>query len=350
MRGSGNGYQKLRNSSRIRKNGDGKPGVDASYLNGRHEITASSFTRVSTETRNLGLFSQDRIHDPRSLDLFGGPLLIVHEAPPVMTGRIGVSVSDKDVVFNQSFYGYSPLGFSEAKILVRYLALVFGSELVTWIALMTSGRFGVEREAIEKATLDRIPIPDFRKLTRSQKEEISTLFEGLKTSEQSWGEVDRWVAELYGLGSRDLQVISDTLQFSLPYAQNKRDAQASPTKKEQARFCSVLATELQPWCERFGSKVSVCRIDLPASSPWYGIKVQTAYADNGTSAGEDDWEGLMRAADDAAASEVILRDREGALLIGRLAQRRYWSETQARLLAQRIAWSHIDLLHRKVDA
>lgn len=345
MRGSGNGYQKLRDSSRIRKNGDGRPGVDASYLHGRREITASTFTRVFTDTRTVSPFCQDRIHDRRSPELFVGPLVVVHEAPPVLTGRIGVSVSDKDVVFNQSFYGYSPHGFAEAHILVRYLALVLGSELATWISLVTSGRFGVEREAIEKATLDRIPVPDFRTLSRSQKDEIVTLFEGLRADEQSWGAVDRWVAELYGLGSRDLQVISDTLRFNLPYAHNKRDAQGIPTDQDQERFCEVLRAELRPWSERFSSKVIVNRLSQSADSPWYGIEICIAGRHNNRpSVTKLEWEGMLRAADDAAASEMILQDDTNALLIGRLAQRRYWSETQARLLAQRIAWSHVDLL------
>jgi hypothetical protein len=63
-----------------------------------------------------------------------------------------------------------------------------------------------------------------------------------------------------------------------------------------------------------------------------------------------DWEGLLRVADEAAASEVLLRDGSFGLLIGRLNQRRYWSETQARLLAQRIVWSHLELLKGRAEA
>lgn len=51
-----------------------------------------------------------------------------------------------------------------------------------------------------------------------------------------------------------------------------------------------------------------------------------------------------------AASEIVIRDGQGGLLIGRLAQRRYWSETQARLLAQRIVWTHVDLLKGRATA
>ena len=63
----------------------------------------------------------------------------------------------------------------------------------------------------------------------------------------------------------------------------------------------------------------------------------------------DDWAGLLGAADEAAASEILVDDGLDGLLIGRLAQRRYWSETQARLLAQRIAWSHVELLKRPAN-
>ena len=349
LRGSGNGYQKLRQSSRVRQKGDGLPGVDAYYLRGMPEITASSFTRISIDPASLGRFSQDRIHDPRSAELFTGPLVIVHEAPPVLTGRIGVAVSEGDLVFNQSFYGYSPHDFPDAHGLVRYLALVLGSELVFWITLVTSGRFGVEREAIEKATLDRIPLPDYRALARSQKEEVLMLFDGLQAGKVAWADVDEWVARLYGLGSRDLQVISDTLEFNLPFAQNKHNGQIPPTPEEQARFCAVLEEELRPWSKRFDSTITVRSSDQPAISPWYGLKLQTG-DDGGEAPSTDDWEGLIRAADDAAASELLLQDGRAGLFIGRLAQRRYWSVTQARLLAQRIAWSQADLLRGRAHA
>jgi hypothetical protein len=344
LRGSGNGYQTLKASSRIRRKGDGLPGADARYLHGRREITAQTFTQISIDHANLDLFLQDRIHDPRSTELFAGPLLIVHEAPPVLTGRIGVAISEKDVVFNESFHGYSPHAFPDAHGLVRYLALVLGSELAVWIALVTSGKFGVEREVIEKATLDRIPLPDFRTLSRSRKDEMQALFEGLRTGKTSWDDVDEWVADLYGLGPRDRQTISDTLEFNLPFASNKREAQAVPTAEEQARFCEALEKELTPWCDRFGSRITMRQIPQLTISPWHGIDIRLSPHDDDVSVSARDWEGLLRAADDTAASEIMLRDEKGGLLIGRLAQRRYWSETQARLLAQHIIWSHVDLL------
>jgi hypothetical protein len=59
---------------------------------------------------------------------------------------------------------------------------------------------------------------------------------------------------------------------------------------------------------------------------------------------QHDWEALLSVADATAATELVVEDESGALLIGRLAQSRYWSDTQAHLLAQHIIWSRLDFL------
>jgi len=343
LKGSGNGYQRLRPSSPVRAQGDGLPGYDAGSLLGLPEITANTFSEIAIDYSKLAPFDQERVHRIRSRDLFIGPLVVVHKSPPAVTGRVGVSISREDAVFNETFYGYSPGEFSDARGLTQYLALVLGSQLAVWFALVTSGEFGFEREVIEKATLDRIPLPDFRKFKREKIIEIKALYRSLRAGEVTWQEIDEWTAKLYGLGRRDLQVVSDTLEFNLPFAKNKRDAQVAPTQQEQVRFCKVLTEELDPWFTRLGTEVHVDLLDHPRASPWYGLVVRTSRSKpDPTSA--SDWESLLRAADEAAASEMILHDGSGTLLIGRLSQRRYWSETQARLLAQRIVWSHVDFL------
>jgi hypothetical protein len=348
--GSGNGYQKLRSSSHIRRKGDGLPGDDASDLRGIPEITAATFTDVSIDSSLLGRFSFDRVHRSRSKDLFAGPLVVVHQSPPAKTGRMGVAISEEDVVFNETFYGYSPHSYSDASTLVRYLALVLGSKLTVWMALLTSGKFGFEREVVEKATLDRISLPDFRKFERVQCREIQTLFRRLQAGTASWNDVDEWVAGLYNLGPRDLQVISDTLEFNLPFAENKRRAQEVPTANDRETFCSFLAKELLPWGKRFGITLVVRPFSQSTISPWQGVEIRRKHDKVSEAVPAQDWEGLLRAADETAAAEVLLRNGNNGLLIGRLAQKRYWSKTQARLLAQRIIWSHLDLLKGHVEA
>ena len=348
--GSGNGYQKLRTTSEVRRNGDGLPGVDASAFKGWPEITVASLRTICVDKDSLDTFSLDRVHRLRSPDLFAGPLIVVHEAPPATSGRMRVGISDEDVVFNQTFHGYSPRGHAEANLLARYLALVLGSNLTIWLALVTSGKFGCERDVVEKTTLDRIPLPDFDKLTPQQREDVEDLVDGLQSQEVSWEEVDEWVKRLYGLGQRDWEVISDTLKLNLPFAENKRKAQAAPSADERKRFCDVLRDELRPWCDRFGSELSVDHMPPLPMSPWQAIAVRTGRRKPSEKIPPEDWGGLLRAADRASASEILVENGPGGLLIGRLAQMRYWSATQARLLAQRIAWAHIELLKGHADA
>ena len=256
LRGSGNGYQKLRPTSPIYKSSHPQRGVDASLRHDMREVTAGTFKSIFVDHESLNMFASDRVHRARSEELFTGPLVIVHQSPRAKTGRIDVAVSDDDVVFSETFYGYSPLGVTDAAVIVRYLALVIGSKLAIWLALITSGKFGFEREVIEKATLDSIPLPDFRQLGPCQRNEIVRLFEGLRRNEMSWDDVDEWVTRLYGLGPRDLQVVVDTLEFNLPFAANKGKAQEAPSVGEMERFCDLVAEELRPWSRRLGAGTS----------------------------------------------------------------------------------------------
>lgn len=104
---TGNGYQKLRNSSRIRKHGDGLPGVAADYLHGRREVTLASMTNILVDERTLPFFTEPRIHDRRAETLFDGALVVVQKAPPASLGRIRTAVVQGGAVFNTSLYGYS---------------------------------------------------------------------------------------------------------------------------------------------------------------------------------------------------------------------------------------------------
>ncbi|WP_284180167.1 N-6 DNA methylase [Rhabdaerophilum sp. SD176] len=342
MAGSGQGYQQLRDSSGPREDGSPPPGKDAGHLRGLPDVTVASLDRLVIDESRLEKFQQDRVHRLRDANLFEGPIAIVHKSPPADRGRIRVGIAVGPAVYNETFYGYCPTGFENADILVRYLALVFGSKFTLWLALTTSGEFGFEREVIEKAALDRIPVPDFRQLGPVRWAEIMQLFEAVYQSPLAWDEVDRWVASLYGLSTGDLQIITDTLSYNLPFAENKKAAQARPKPEVTKEFCTLLHSELSPWTDRFGKSLSVRMIESHSTSPWMGFVLQTG--ESASTAVAKDWEALLAVADVSAATEMVVEDECGALLVGRLAQNRYWSNTQAKLLAQHLIWSRLDFL------
>ena len=346
---SGNGYQKLRASSRIRKTGDGKPGVSAKYLNGLREITSESVDRLLVDVDSLPLFSLERIHDPRPLSLFSAPMLIVHKSPPADLGRIRVAVSEGDAVFNESYYGYSAKSLKNGERLVKCLSLLLSSKPALWLALITSGEFGFEREVVEKTTIDGLLVPRLEDLNTKNTDQLMRLFTEIVEdgSESAWQKVDALVAKLYGLSGRDLEVISDTLEFGLPFADNRRKAQAEATEKAVAIFCQTLLGELTPWAERFSQAFAVAPMTALGTSPWRTLQLQTKFAKKSKvdAKQQEEWHAALRLADSLAATEIVYPSQsDGSLWIGLLNQARYWTKTRARLVAQRIAWEHVDLL------
>jgi hypothetical protein len=230
------------------------------------------------------------------------------------------------------------------------LALVLGSRFALWFVLLTSGKFGFERDVVEKASLDRIPLPDFRAFSPGECKEVLSLFNDLLAGRKTWDDVDVWVARLYDLGRHDVQIIADTLAFNLPFSDNKREAQAVPSQEDTKRFCKRLEQQLMPWADRYGSSVAVKSVNELISSPWRGISVLLGANGCQSSISPNDWLSLISAADASAATELVVVHDKNLLLVGRLAQKRYWSDTQARLLAQRIVWSHLKMLKGDASA
>jgi hypothetical protein len=339
------GYQKLCKGSKIKRSGDGLPGESAAYLWDLPELTPEAARAILVDASRLPLFSLDRVHRGRPRELYLGPKLIVHQSPPVQASRIRVTVADTDLVFSESYYGYSAKKHPEGRRFVRYLAMLVGSKYALWYALVTSGKFGFERDVIEKFVIDSLPVPPFDELDSSQRKQIDLLFKAVakEDTESTWERVDDWAASLCGLGKRDQEVISDTLKFNLPFAENRKDAQTPPTSPEVDVFCTTIFSELNPLARRFGKKIAAVRVGVPIASPWEVVRLSTEPTSE--SPEMDEWPEILRIADQNAATEVIYPDPEQQCLwLARLSQARYWSRSQARLTARRVAWEHLDAL------
>ncbi|MBR0860205.1 N-6 DNA methylase [Bradyrhizobium liaoningense] len=349
---TGNGYQKLRKSSRIRKNGDGLPGVPATYLHGRREINSYAMSDILVEAKSLPLFEDSRIHDPRSPHLFDGPLAVVQKAPPAALGRIKTAVIVDGAVFNTSFYGYSAHQHDDGALLVRYLSLLIGSRIALWQVLITSGEFGFERETIEKATIDGLLVRPLETLSQGDRDDLLRLFDLVRNGAlDGWEQVDQWFAEIYRLRPRDLQVVADTLEYNLPFSKNRRLAQEPASEAAIHQFCSVLCAELSPWAERFGRRIEAVPAAKLVASPWRGVRVSSgSRCAQDVAGGHFDWSRFLPLADHFAATEVTFADAKDCLWLGRLNQARYWSESQARLVAQRLAWEHVDVLRGRATS
>ena len=341
---SGNGYQRLRTSSSVSKSGE--VGVSAQKLLGKPILRASPQLPLLIDSEALPAFNEPRVHRVRSSNQYLGPLLVVHKSPPAHLRRLNVAVSDNDLVYNESFYGYSAHPHPRGSELVRFMALVLGSKLVLWILLLTSGEFGFEREVVEKSMVDALCIPAFESLSANELQNAMALFESvgsaaLHDQEKAWEKVDEWVTKLYGLHPSDVQIIADTLEYGAPFSDCKEAAQRRPGRQDVERFLSTLVGALKPFAERFNRSVVAREVTLAHEQPWLTFKVSA----NGEAKGnvhpvERDIEALLHMADGLGTTEVVSALDDGSLLVARLDQSRYWAPTQARLFARRVVWEH----------
>lgn len=340
---SGNGYQRLRKSSSTDK--EGAVGASADKLLGKPLLTASPQLPLLLDTSDLPIFKEERVHRVRSLNQYKGPLLIVHKSPPAHLRRLNVAVSDIDLVYNESFYGYSAHAHPRGAELVRFMALVLGSKLSLWNLLLTSGEFGFEREVVEKSMVDALCIPVFDELSDDEVKQALTLFNkvasaGLYEQEQIWEHVDSWVAQLFGLQTSDVQIIADTLEYSAPFADCREAAQRRPRQQDVNRFLVTLAGALKPFADRFNRSVDACEIKLTYEQPWLTFKLSASPRATEIQPVERDIEALLHMADGLGTTEVVSPLDDGSLLVARLDQSRYWAPTQARLFARRVVWEH----------
>jgi N-6 DNA Methylase len=345
---SGNGYQSLKPSSRMRKGSEFK-GASAKYLSGLPELPSKQAVGLVVDANSLDKFSAEYIHDPRDLSIFQGPLLLVRKSPPTSWGRIKVSTCSQSLIYNESYYGYSAKVHESPSELVHYLALIIGSKIALWHSLITSGEFGFEREKIEKYVIDEIIAPPFHELSQTQRETARHLFADLahEESSENWDRVDNWVATLFDLAEDDIKTISDTLQYRLPFGYSRNAAQIPPSIAEQEMFTSRLEAELKPWAERNKKELAFWLLPMPLLSPWRFVCIGKS-ADSVKRILIDNWSAAIDLSDKLASTEIIIVDDEAScLILGRLNQARYWSSSQARLVARRLIWENIDFLSGK---
>ncbi len=292
----------------------------------------------------LGIARLDRV---RSRELYRAPLLLMNECPPEEHGRLRTSVSFRDISFSQSYHGYSAASRADGEDIVKYLALLLGTKLSMWHALITSGRFGFERPVVEKDTINQTPVPPFASLSARQRSQAADLFElmAVDNSESNWLKVDDWAVELYGLSADDAQVISDTLRYNLPFGDNGSKAQQPVDAQGMAAFTGRLKSEIEPWAERLGKHVVVRALNSPPLSPWRFLYLgynEDLFTEVMT---KSEWAGIVQLAEQASSAEfTYVDDSAKCLLVGRLSQARYWSVSQARLYARKLVWDHTAFL------
>jgi hypothetical protein len=287
--------------------------------------------RALVDPAELDIFTEEKLQWPRQAEIYRGPLLLVREAE-LDNLRAHAFLADK-LAYNEFYYGYSAAGHPRGEFLLRYFALVFNSNIFLWHALMTSGKFGVERPHFQKLDIDNFPVVPVAELDRFV-DDIEGISERLFAEENCQADIDQLTANIYGLDAWDLEVIKDTLSVSLPTA--VENAERQPISGEVETFVERVRWELSPFIDGGGLEVR-----YRGCGPWGVLAIELTKETEPPHRREDELEGIFLQANDLGVSQVVVHEA-GRLLVGILRRYRYWTPTRARLLAIEILEEHLD--------
>jgi hypothetical protein len=322
--------------------------ADAGELLGLPNLTvksASGAGRYLLNTKALPLFDKPRLHRPRERDIYREPLVIVRETVSAHRSEGQAVCSFTDVAYSESFYGCSTQGHPAASTLARYLALILNSDLFRWHALLTSSKLGIERDALLKEDVVRMPLQPLEDLPEKLQSTIEPLSTELFADRGDLlPEVDSWVASAYGLNEWDREVIRDTLAVSFPFPEVRRNAQRKPKLVEIRDFASRLERELLPFARAAGKSLEAKHLaQASSSSPWEALLLTTSrHKEPPEPAALAE---LFLRADREGASQIrMIQPERGRLLLCLLREYRYWTPTRARLTALEILEEHLEAL------
>jgi hypothetical protein len=287
-------------------------------------------------------------HMPRRKELFAATLVIVPKSPGQERHSPHAWISKKDVAFSKTWYGYSCAGHPESAVLAFLLYLLLHSQIFFYYILLTSPCFGADRQTFNKGDLDSMPFPDPAELCHDDKILIKKLAHLLEQgSEKPWKEIDALFARLYGLNEVDCELMEDTLFSAAPYRNKGAAAFHPPMQSDVMIFADCLQEMLQPFLAVTGRTLGVRPADFPQDvyrDAWYFVEVTTEGQRVNVTHGL--LEQVIATANDLGASRVIVRAEgcHAGLLLGQIAQRRWWTKTRARLCSTHIIHNHLDAL------
>ncbi|WP_445372857.1 HsdM family class I SAM-dependent methyltransferase [Methylomonas sp. HW2-6] len=313
--------------------------IDASYLKGRLDVNAFYEAHpFSISQEKLVEFQFTHIYRRKKTEIFQQPLVLVREGSRYdrNRGRALLVKNLNEIIYSVSFFGFSCFGSPQAALLAQYVLILFHSKFFLFFQLATSSRFGVERDASLTEDLRRMPFVPIESLNSSQKEQIISFANQMITDPSSppWEEIDELVAEIYGLNRWDRQVIDDSLTMDLPDGTEESKQASIPCSNEQkAAFKNALHASMDPFFSVTGRELNISLCDNGNTKPWVFIDIDTSgqlpqVSDNLSP-------NILDKADDLMVSRIIQtwESYPGCLRVGILDQARYWTVTQARLLA-----------------
>lgn len=176
-------------------------------------LTTSAYSAFRLMPGALERFTHEWLHRSRQqrAEIFKGPLLLCpkgSQAHAIELGRYSATVTERDILFNESFFGISFAGKDLAA--ARVLSAILNSSLTAFQLAFAGGAWGLERPTVEPNDLLSIRVPDLSKVDPVLLQSVLSAEAELASAPKDAkliAALDHAVCELYGL-ERDEAVLA----------------------------------------------------------------------------------------------------------------------------------------------
>lgn len=320
-----NGYQLGRPNKRT---------VDATHLFGLPIVT-TDVSPFGTGGANDEIFLHPLAEWPREPSIFKSPVLLFRASPKRERHLRGALLYKTDVAYTNAFFGLSIAEHPGLEPLADLLNVLSYSEFFLYFQLLTSPKFGVERKSSLQADIEDFPLVSFDVMTPIQIAAVRAISNRLQQGESCWTQVDEFVSDLYHLSVWDRQLIQDTLEFELPFIENVQRASFKTTPEDRLAFVDTFNTLIKPFSEDDDSPMRIFEVNTEFGDGWRYVCVARLKerGQKDTPFSDIDPSQFSALAQSYWASRLTVELSGDCAIVGQLDQRRYWSKTQARLLA-----------------
>jgi type I restriction-modification system DNA methylase subunit len=324
-----------------------QPQQDASFLIGLPDLTAANSGVFVVETRDLPIFQRRTLSRPRTRGHYEAPLVLMKQAPGLDRCDAWALLSFHDVAYTRTFHGYSAGSREDAELLCRYVHLFAHTNLRMHFALCTKARFGAERRVLDKADIDDCPFFPFEQLSAANRATVAELSGRLVEGDLTvFNDIDSFFGSLFGLSTKDMEVVRDTVDVAMPYSESRERACNPPSSGEREKFRKRLESILRPFFKATGEEPQVdlwkpeTRF-LQIASP-FGLLLISKRGSGLSSPDALFGDLLVRLAEDTGSTRIIHRLNHG-IAVALLNQYRYWTPSRARLLGAELVGEHLSV-------
>jgi hypothetical protein len=207
----------------------GTPNTPADWLTGKPDVPTALLNRFSMQEDQLRPLEEKLFQWPRSKKraIFCGPHVLFGQGPKANRGFVAALLKG-DAVFRDSIIGIAGSQHHEAHLGAVCATLL--TDVCRYFAMMTSSKWLVERDELQKAEAMSLPLPP-AVFKGDLTVPYSKLNEAAKNP-QAARALLRAMAKAYGLDKCELALVEDAVEYELDYFRLGSDSEAAKPATE----------------------------------------------------------------------------------------------------------------------